>query len=102
MIEGNGYSVPCCGPDNRAALADRLFRLSRLTWLQIRQAPRHGLGTEKIAREAIKPAIPANVTDDAQLLAIRYNGLHPMVGFRDGRVFNILFVDHTMDCYPHE
>ena len=102
MQGGTGYSVDCCNRDHRAALSARLFKLSQMTWLDIRQAPRHGLGTEKIARDAIKAAIPARVTEDADLLALRYNGLHPMVGFRDGRTFNVLFIDHTMDVYPHE
>jgi hypothetical protein len=102
MVEGNGYSVTCCDRDNQAAVTARMFLLRQVTWLQIRQAQRHGIGSEKIARTAIKPAIPARVTDDAELLALRYNGLRPMIGFRDGRVFNILFIDHTMDCYPHE
>jgi hypothetical protein len=57
---------------------------------------------EKIARDAIKPAIPARIADDAELIALSYNGHHAMVGFRDGRVFNILSIDHTMDVYPHE
>ena len=102
MAAGNGYSVDCCDSDHRAALTARLFKLSQMTWMDIRQAPRHGLGSEKIARHNLRPGIPKKVTDDADFLALRYNGLHPMVGFRNGRVFNIVFIDHTMDVYPHE
>lgn len=101
MVNGNGYSVECCTADHRAALTSRLFTLSRMTWTQIRGSHRHGLGSEKIARNSIRPAIPARITDDVEFLAIRYNGLCPMVGFRDGRTFNIVFLDHTMNCYPH-
>jgi hypothetical protein len=72
-----------------------------MTWLQIKQAPRHGLGTEKIARNAIRRPIPTKVTEDVDLLALRYNGMTPMVGYRDGRTFYILFLDHTMDVYDH-
>lgn len=102
MADGGGYSVNCCDRDHKAALAARLFRLSRVTWLDIQQAQRHGLGSEKIARTALRAPIPNKVTEDAVILALRYNGLHPMVGFRDGRTFNVLFIDHTMDVYPHE
>lgn len=102
MADGGGYSVNCCDRDHRAALAARLFLLSRVTWMQIQQSQRHGIGSEKIARNNIKPPIPAKVTEDASLLALRYNGLCPMVGFRDGRTFNVLFIDHSMDVYPHE
>jgi hypothetical protein len=101
MRSGSGYSVDCCQQEHRAAVAARLFKLSQMTWLQIRQAPRHGLGTEKIDRTSIRPPLPLSLTDDVNLLAIRYNGIHPMVGYRDGRIFHILFIDHTMDVYPH-
>ena len=101
MPVGGGYSVDCCQEDHRAALAARLFKLSQMTWLQIRQAPRHGLGTEKIARSSLNPAIPNKISDDVEFLALRYNGMHPMVGFRDGRIFHVVFIDHSMDVYPH-
>lgn len=101
MRAGNGYSVDCCQGDHRAALVARLFKLSQMTWLDIRQAHRHGLGSEKISRHSIRPALPSTITEDAELIAIRYNGLHPMIGYRDGRIFHILFVDRTMDVYQH-
>lgn len=101
MKSGDGYSVDCCDKEHRAALASRLFKLSQITWLEIRQAPRHGFGSEKISRDAFKPSIPKCVTEEVEFIALRYKGLHPMVGFRDGRTFNILFIDHTMDVYPH-
>lgn len=101
MEDGKGFSVNCCGDNHRAALAAKLFRLSRMTWMEIRNAPRHGMGSEKIARNAINPPIPAKATQDAEFLALRYNGKHPMIGFRDGRVFHILFIDHTMTAYKH-
>jgi hypothetical protein len=72
-----------------------------MTWLEIKQAPRHGLGAEKIHKGVIRCPIPARVSEDATLLAIRYNGMHPMIGYRDGRIFHILFMDHTMDLYNH-
>lgn len=101
MAEANGYSVDCCDADHRAALASRLFKLSRMTWLEIRQAPRHGLGTEKIPARALSLALPKQITEDVGLLALRYSGLNPMVGYRDGRIFYILFIDHAMNLYDH-
>lgn len=101
MTQASGYSIECCNADHRSALASKLFQLSQMTWMEIRNAPRHGLGSEKIARDALRPAIPPRVTEDVDFLSIRYNGKHPMVGFRDGRTFNVMFLDHTMDVYPH-
>lgn len=101
MKRGSGYSVDCCDRDHRAALASKLFKLSQMTWFEIRQTQRHGLGTEKIARTALRAPIPPKVTEDTDFLALRYNGHAPMVGYRDGRVFYIVFIDHTMDVYDH-
>ena len=101
MKEGNGYSVDCCDLPHRAALAVRLSKLSQMTWLQIKSAPRHGLGCETIARNAIKSPLPQQVTDDVVLIALRYNGKSPMVGYRDERTFHILFIDHNMTLYKH-
>jgi hypothetical protein len=65
------------------------------------QADRHSIGTEKIDRSSIRPAIPPSVTEDVTLLAMRFNGLKPMVGYRDGRVFYVLFLDRDYTVYPH-
>ena len=102
MKGGNGYSIDCCNDDHRSALASRLFLLTKMSWMEIRNAPRHGLGSETISKTSIKPALPTAVTEDVTLIALRYNGKCPMVGFRDGRVFHILYLDHSMDCYPHD
>jgi hypothetical protein len=91
MRDGNGYSIECCSDDHRSALASKLFKLTRLTWMEIKNAPRHGLGLETIDRNSIRPSLPAAATADVRIIAIRYNGMHPMVGFRDGRIFHVLF-----------
>lgn len=101
MKPGNGYSVDCCEQEHRSALASRLFKLSQMTWLDIKNSHKHGLGTEKIARNAIRAPIPGKVTEDADFLALRYNGRAAMVGYRDGRIFYIVFLDHSFDLYDH-
>lgn len=101
MRERSGYSVDCCESDHKAALASSLFKYSKMTWFDIRQAPRHGLGCEKIRRDAMKCGLPDIVTDDVNLLAIRYKGMNAMVGFKNGRVFYILMIDHNFTAYDH-
>lgn len=101
MQDGSGYSVNCCDQGHQAAALRKIFTLSKMTWNEIQNAPRHGLGTEKIARKAIKAAIPIDVTEDVTFLALRYNGKAPMVGYRDGRTFHVLYLDHTFTVYDH-
>lgn len=101
MARGTGYSVACCENEELSSLASRMFALSQMSWLEIMQAPRHGLGTEKISQSSMKVALPKSVTEDVTLLALRYNGKKPMVGYRDNRVFHILFMDHDFTLYKH-
>ena len=101
MQRNTGYSVECCNADDRAALASKLFELSQLTWVQIRQAGRHQMGTEKIELSAIKAPLPKVVTEDTTILAIRFNGKAHMLGKRDGRVFYILLLDWTFHTNHH-
>ncbi|EBR9315413.1 hypothetical protein ACOIPX_004710 [Salmonella enterica] len=96
-----GYCIDSCERHEKAALADTLFRLSRLSWAQIRQAPRHGLGYEKVARNAIRAAVPAHITEDVDLIAFRFCGRAPMVGYKLGGTFYIVWLDRVYTLYPH-
>ena len=98
----NDYCLKDCTKEQKAAFADKLFELSRCTWSQLRQADRHGLGYEKIERNSVRAEIPPSVTDDVALIAFRFYGKAPMVGYRskDG-VFNILWLDSNFKLYPH-
>lgn len=62
---------------------------------------KHGCGHEKIDRDAINATIPAFVTEDTNLLAFRFFGKAPFVGFRKDEVFYILWIDRSFDLYKH-
>ena len=83
------------------ALLDQFKILSTLTWKQIRQSGRHGLGTEKIDSSDISAKIPNIIDEDITLLAIRYKGKAPMIGFRERDIFHILWIDRTFTLYKH-
>lgn len=97
----NGYCVETVSKDQKAALADALFKRSRMTWGQLKLAHRHGLGYEKIGRGSFKVGIPACVKEDVDLIAFRFMAMAPMVGFRDGQVFRVLWLDHNFSVYDH-
>lgn len=100
MQRGTGFSIECCDKDNQAAIATKLFELSQLTWADLSASGRHGLGWEKIEKSAIKAPLPP-LTEDVTIYAFRYNGKAPMLGYRDGRVFYVLLVDHNFTAYDH-
>lgn len=96
-----GYTLGECDKDEAAAFAKMIGRLSQLTWSEIKTAARHGLGFEKIARNALKAPIPSHITDDVNFIVFRFSGLKPMVGYRDGAVFHVLWLDCKFRLYDH-
>ncbi len=86
----------------KADFGNAIFRRRGLSWSEVREAPRHGIGTEKIAVASIKAAIPNFVTEEVlTLLALRFSGLSPMVGYRVGAIFYVLWFDHDFTLYDH-
>ncbi|GAB6393517.1 MAG: hypothetical protein MdMp014T_2890 [Treponematales bacterium] len=95
------YGAASCDEKQRSDLCLTLERLSALTWTDIEGAHRHGLGAEKISRDAIKPDLPGGVPKSATLLAIRFSGKAPMIGYRERNIFHIVFLDGHFSVYNH-
>ena len=82
--------------------SDASFRRKGLTWRDIKTCDRHGVGTEKISKSSIDAPIPRFITEDvSDFLVFRYNGLNPMVGYRQRDVFFVLWFDHDFTLYNH-
>lgn len=96
------FCITDCTTDEKASFSHMLYKLSRFPWRELRQAPRHGLGYEKLERSSIKASIPQCVTEDVILIAFRFSGKKAMVGYRSGDgVFNILWLDRNFTLYAH-
>ncbi len=95
------FCISRCTKDEKAAFAGKLRELSQLSWQQLRSADRHGMGYEVINRNSIRTGIPSHVTEDVRLIAFRFDGLKPMVGYRDSGIFFILWLDRSFTLYPH-
>lgn len=93
------YSFDALDDTGKIALLNRIYGYRARTWTSIKLNDRHGWEAEKIS--GIKVQLPLSVKEDTQLLVLRYDGLKPMVGHRDGRVFNILFFDTDFTLYNH-
>ncbi|MEL6880569.1 MAG: hypothetical protein AAFY33_10055 [Cyanobacteria bacterium J06643_4] len=79
----------------------QLRQLSELNWRELRAADKHGLGYEKISKKAIRPRIPLHITDDVNLIAFRFSGKKPMVGYRNGKTFYVVWLDRNFSLYDH-
>lgn len=98
----DGFCISDCTPKEKAAFADTLRKLGKLPWQQLKQTQHHGLGSEKISREAILLPIPLAITEDVdEFIAFRFYDKAPMVGFRDGRIFHVVWVDRSYKVYKH-
>lgn len=101
-IQPGGYCFSNLPQDQKAFFGEAIYRRRQITWKDIKNLDRHGLGCEKIARTSIKAPIPGFIKDDFDLfLAFRFNGLRPMVGYRVRDVFYVLWFDHNFTLYPH-
>jgi len=63
-LQTGKYCLSKLDQEHKSMFADAIFRRKSLTWNQIKQQDRHGLGTEKIAKASIKAPIPKFITDD--------------------------------------
>lgn len=97
----NGWDLDTLEQEEKLALIEKMVQIGGLTWQQIQGTQRHGNGHEKISQDAIRAGKPECVTSDVQLLAFRFCGKKPMVGFRSDKVFYVLWFDREFKLYNH-
>ena len=95
------HNLHDCQSLEKASLAEALFKLSCMTWDDINSSGRHKLGCEKISQDCIKAPIPKGITPDVTFLAFRFHHKAPMVGFRRGQIFFIIWLDRDFTLYRH-
>lgn len=100
VVEGK-YSLDSCSTEDKLAFLDQMRLLSHRTWEEVISAHRHGVGSEKIEQSSIKQTIPNYITPDTKLLALRFSGKKPMVGFRDKNIFYPVWFDVDFKLYNH-
>ena len=95
------YGIDACEKDDQAAFAERICKLGKLSWKTIHLADKHSVGSETISPNSIKTTKP-DCIGGRPLLALRYSGKKPMVGFRDGRILHILWIERQFgELYDH-
>lgn len=89
--------------DEKAALASRIFTLSRMSLRNIHLSGRHDMGMEKINNLNI--SIPSGLDGESagDPVSFRYGqGMKAMVGVRVDSTFYILCAEHSYgDAYDH-
>jgi hypothetical protein len=95
------YCISVCDDDDKICFVDKIRRMSQMTWNDLIQADRHGMGQEKIPRYKIRRPIPPHITDDVTLLGFRFSGKKAMVGYRTEGTFHIVWFDRDFTLYEH-
>ena len=95
------HCVSKCTKDEKEALIDKIYRISQLTWAEIRRAPKHGLGFEHIETSTLKVEIPNEIKGEVKFIAFRFHDKAPMIGYRERRTFHIIWVDRDFTVYDH-
>jgi len=89
-----------CDTAQKVGFADKLHELSQLTWNQIINANRQGIGQERIPELDRKK--PSSVPKEAKIIGLKYHGNRRMAGFRDDNgTFHILWFNHNDKLYKH-
>jgi hypothetical protein len=96
------YHLRECDNQEKKCLIERIVLLSSCTWNKLQLAPRHGIGSEKIAKNAIRASIPHPFDEDyGDPLAFRFDGMKTIVGFRKGFLFHVIYIDRNFTLYAH-
>lgn len=72
-----------------------------MTWVELRNAGKKA-GSEVLPQFRIRQPLPTCITPDVKLIAFRFWDKAPMVGFRVGRTFHIVWLDIDFTLYDHE
>jgi hypothetical protein len=101
-VEPGDFCFSQLTSEEKAELADSIFRRRQLTWVDIRAIPHDKLGTEAISIEQFSPTMPQFVTQDTNSLVVfRFGSNGRIAGLRRDRLFYILFVDTKYKLYKH-
>lgn len=94
------YHLKQCNVEEKANFISTLVTLSELTWQDIQQSGRHQLGHETINKKSLKCPLPANIKEEVNnVICFRFNGMMPMLGFRNNQIFHVVFIDRNHQLY---
>lgn len=96
-----GFGIKDLSAEAAHAFVDKWAQRSQFTWGELRTHQRHGLGSEKLPSNKIKPYIPEHLRQD-HYLVYRHLGNHACVGFLQNDVFCVVWIEKEYaDLYDH-
>jgi len=102
LIKHHNFGFESLTKEQKVALANTLYQLSQCGWSELRRAHRHGKGYEQIERTSLKFKLPDGVPHNSTIIAFRFFGKAPMLGFRsDWGTFYVIAFDTKYLAYSH-
>ena len=96
------FGIESCDNETLAALVATMKKLGSLDWNTTNVSDRHGCGYERIQFSSIRRPRPPHLTPDVdKLIAFRFHGKAPMLGYRNDNTFHICFLDPGFTLYDH-
>ena len=101
LAKENRYSLENCQQIEQSSLIKMLCKLSKFSWREIKTtANKHGLGYEIVRADKMKVQLPSDITSDVTFLVFRFaKKKGRMIGYRDRRIFYIVFLDRNHDLF---
>lgn len=96
-----GHGIVECTSQEKISLINTIWQLSQRSWLELILSGRHGSGCEKINAAALRVGRPAFLSEEVTFLSFRFCAKAPMIGFREGRTFHVLWLDREFKVYKH-
>ncbi|MDD5189934.1 MAG: hypothetical protein PHE50_02695 [Dehalococcoidales bacterium] len=96
------YCISICSNEQKIGFTNTMRILSSMTWNQINSSDRHLHGKEIISRKSLKVPVPSFISEDENIIAIRFHDNAPMVGVRRDDIFHIFWFDRNFTVYNHD
>ena len=87
-----GWELTSLTPKQCQEFLAKWHKRAQLSWLELHQHPKHGLGSELLDRSMFKPRVPEWLERD-RYMVFRHEGNLPFAGFRTGDIFHVLWIE---------
>ena len=84
------YSLETFEKNQKLSVLKVITQLSQITWADIRR--QSACYYETIKKRGLKVEIPSFMTDDQGLISFRTSGSDRIIGYREGKIFYIVWI----------
>jgi len=96
------FGVEQLNDKQRSELLLKWSKRVQHSWTELQTHGKHGLGYEMIPASMIKPQCPHETLAQDKYLVFRHQGNLPMIGFKAGTVFHVLWIEAEYNAvYEH-